>query len=615
MVLETLALQDSGAVEAEPGDMRQNVEPPTAKQSSRSGPVSPSNLAVAALALTTAACGGGGTSSGTPPGPGSTAQARKPQSDAEAAQFILRASLSVSTAEIANIKSVGFEPWLDAQIGAQIGQTGIAWLASRGFDQVTAANYFDNEYPGDYMIWNQLMTGSNGVRKRIALALSEYFVVSLTGLNFAWRSQAIAHYWDQLNARAFGNFRELLEDITLNPAMGYFLNTQGNRKEDTRTGRQPDENYAREVMQLFTIGLYQLNGDGTPKAGANGQPTETYTNDDVTNLARVFTGYDWDFTGNVDTLAVGSTTRKIPGTGYVTKAMTSDFTKWRSPPSSSQHSALAATFLGTSVPANTDATAALKIALDALFNHSNVGPFFARQMIQRLVTSNPSAAYVTRVANVFNNNGTGQRGDLRAVFKAILLDDEALAPATRTDPRFGKIREPMVRLVQWGRTFGALSTSGNWNIGNVSDSASRLGQSPLRSPSVFNFFRPGYVPSNTMASANGLVAPEFQLVNETSTSGYVNYMTTAIGSANGINNDVKAQYSAELAIAPDAAALVDHVSLLMAAAQLSDSTKAVIRQAVEDVVVTASSPDSEKLRRVYLAVLLVMASAEYLVQK
>ena len=201
------------------------------------------------------------------------------------------------------------------------------------------------------------------------------------------------------------------------------------------------------------------------------------------------------------------------------------------------------------------------------------------------------------------------------MFKAILLDNEAIGAASLTAPTFGKVREPILRLVQWARTFGAVSTSGNWRIGNLSDLATGLGQSALRSPSVFNFFRPGYVPANTAIATNALVAPEFQLVNETSTPGYVNYMTAAIGSTNGIGNDVKAAYTSELAIADNAAALLDRICLLLAANQISDSTKATIRAALDATTVTATSTTAEKQRRVYMAILLVMASPDYLVQK
>jgi uncharacterized protein (DUF1800 family) len=603
-------LDTEGATEvAVPSDAEFSASPAPSESSSLT-------YASPAAALLLAACGGGGgggDSGGAPAPP--VVVVPKPTSDAEAARFILQASLSVTPAEITNIRSIGFDPWLSAQMDAPIAQTGVAWLASRGYDQVTSANFFDNEFPGDYMIWNQLLTEANGVRKRVALALSEFFVVSLTGLDFSWRSQGIAYYWDRLNANAFGSFRALLEDITLNPAMGYYLSTRGNRKEDTRTGRVPDENYAREVMQLFTIGLAQLNLDGSLRRDTNGQPIETYTNSDVTNLARVFTGYDWDFTGNVRTPAVGDPGRLINGTGYVTRPMTIDPTKWERPSTTSQHSTLEATFLGTTIPANTEGTAALKTALDALFNHANVGPFFARQMIQRLVTSNPSPAYTERVARVFNNNGAGVRGDLRAVFKAILLDAEALGAASLTAPTFGKVREPIVRFVQWGRTFGATSTTGNWTIGSLGDPSSRLGQSPLRSPSVFNFFRPGYVPANTAIATNALVAPEFQLINETSTSGYVNFMASAIGSTNGVGNDVKAAYTNEIAIAHDSAALVDRLVLLMSANQISDTNKTAIRTALDATTVTQTSSNTDKLRRIYTAVTLVMAAPDYLVQK
>ncbi len=585
----------------------------TPDPSATSLPISMASVLPAAALL--AACGGGGGGGSTPTPPPVIVPVRKPQTDAEAVRFILQSGFAVKDGDVATLKTDGYDKWLSAQMDVPIAQTGVAWLASRGYDQVTADGFFDNEYPGDYMIWNQLMTPAGGVRKRIALALSEFFVVSLGGLDFSWRSQGLAHYWDQLNANAFGSFRKLLEDMSLNPAMGYYLSTRGNRKEDTRTGRVPDENYAREVMQLFTIGLYQLNNDGTLKVDAAGKPIETYNNTDVSNLARVFTGYDWDFTGNVRTVSTNDPNRRINAVTYTTLPMTADNTKWEFPRTTSEHSPLEKIFLGTTIPANTDAPTSLKTALDALFNHANVGPFFAKQMIQRLITSNPSAAYVNRVASVFNNNGAGVRGDLRAVFKAILLDEEALGAGGLTNATFGKVREPMIRLTQWAQTFGATSTSGNWKLGNLSEAARQIGQSPLRSPSVFNFFRPGYIPANTAIATNNLVAPEFQGVNETSTPGYVNFMTYAISSGDGIYGDVKAQYTSELAIAHDADALMNRLYLVLAADQISATTKATIRTAVDAITVVQTSTDAIKLRRIHTAILLIMASPDYLVQK
>jgi uncharacterized protein (DUF1800 family) len=580
-------------------------------------------LAVSALAT---ACGGGGggstvttgTGTVTPPTTGFNYPAAA--TDEEAVRFLLQAQFSASDADIAAVRGKGYAAWLAEQIATPASTTGVDWLNLRGYGVINSAtNYYDNTYPGDYMVWNQLMTSADAVRKRVALALSEYFVVSLSGLDFSWRSYAIAAWWDLLAANAFGNFRKLLEDVTLSPAMGYYLNTKGNLKENVATGRAPDENYGREVMQLFTLGLYLLNTDGTEKRDANGSKIETYTQSDITNIARVFTGWDFDQTQNVATVEPVSG-RTIPSTIYTRIPLRLN---------AANHSTLAATFLGTTVPANTDGVTALKTALDTLFNHPNVGPFFGKQMIQRLVTSNPSPAYVARVASAFNNNGSGVRGDLKAVFNAILLDDEARSPAGLSQPGFGKLREPMLRLVQWGRTFGITSARGSWKIGDLSDPATRMGQSPLRSPSVFNFFRPGYVPPSTALSATQTPAPEFQLVNESSVGGYLNAMQTTIRSgifvnapdvpqstSNATNGyDITAAYTAELALAADAVALVKRLNLLLCAGQMAAANQTLIVTALNATAVTASSTDSVKRDRVAAAVLLVMASSEYLIQK
>ena len=544
------------------------------------------------------------------------------RSDAEAARFLLQAQAYATTADIAAVRAGTFADWLSTQYGKAIGPTGWDWLNARGYATIdSTTRYFDNTYPGDYMIWNQLMTSPDALRKRCALALSEFFVVSLSGLDFAWRSHGIAAWWDLLVAHAFGNFRQLLEAVTLNPAMGYYLNTKGNLKENTATGRQPDENYAREVMQLFTIGLYQLNLDGTEKkrGGQEGGRIETYSQSDVTNLARVFTGYDVDMSQNVNTYDA-VLNRNIPNTTAARLPMVLN---------ASRHSTLAATFLGANVPANTPGAAALKTALDTLFNHPNVGPFFGRQMIQRLVTSNPSRAYVARVAAAFNNNGSGVRGDLKAVWSAILLDEEARSPAGLTQSSFGRLREPMLRLVQWGRTFGITSALGSWKIGDLSNTASQLGQSPLRSPSVFNFFRPGYVPPSTALATSKAVAPEFQIVNESTVGGYLNYLQGVVrnglyvnapdqpnaGSNASNGYDITAAYTGELALVSDATALVKRLSLLLCADQLAASTQTLIVNALNATPVTAASTDAVKRNRVAAAVLMVMASAEYLVQK
>lgn len=568
------------------------------------------------LALAVVACGGGGGSSGGAAGAGGAPAAPvilKPQSDQQAARFLLQTGVAASTAEIAELKAEGFAPWLDRQMAAAPASA-VSWLATRGFTQVDTNRWFDRTEPGDYMVWNQLMGGGPEIRARAALALSEFFVVSLDGVDFRWKSQGMARYWDILSENAFGNFRSLLEQVTLNPAMGQWLNTLGNRAADGR-GRVPDENYAREVMQLFTIGLYQLNADGTPRAGANGQPVETYSNTDVQELAKVFTGYDFDWTGTTRIPDPQNAGQFIDSVDYALKPMTADPTKWRSPRATGYHSTEAKSFLGTTIPAGTSAVESLRLGLDTLFNHPNVGPFFARQMIQRLVTSNPAPGYVQRVAAVFADNGKGVRGDLAAVFRAIWLDDEALAGASVTSNSFGKIREPILRLAQWARSFGASSKSGNWTLGSTADPANRLAQSPLRSASVFNFFRPGYVPANSSTALNSMVAPELQLVNESTAPAYVNFMQRVIAGQEGATNDLATPFTEELAIAHDAARLLDRLDLLLTAGQLSPESRGLIKGALDATVVSEASDAATKLRRVQTAVLLVMAAPEYLLQR
>jgi uncharacterized protein (DUF1800 family) len=516
------------------------------------------------------------------------------------------------------VRQSGPAGWLAWQFDAAQGPTGWDWLEARGYGQLESHFYYRNTYPADFMLWSQLMGAPDAVRQRMALALSEFFVVSLESSGFNWRSHAFAHYWDTLATLAFGNFRQLLEAVTLHPAMGFYLSTKGNQKENATTGRLPDENFAREVMQLFTIGLYEINLDGTNRLDASGKPMETYTQSDVSNLARVFTGYDFDRSDGVR-LDVPGQTATIETRDFACKPMAFN---------ASRHSTLAATFLGVTIPAGTPGPEALQTALDTLFNHANTAPFFARQMIQRLVASNPSPAYVGRVAARFVNNGEGVRGDLRAVWAAILLDEEARGAATLTDPRAGKLREPMLRLIQWARTFGATSAAGSWKILNTSNPATQLGQSPLRAPSVFNFFRPGFVPPNTVMAAAQASAPEFQLVNETTVSGYLNFMQSLIrngiacarpdlpqAASSGYLFDVKASYADELPLATDAVVLVAHLGLVLCAGQLSAATQTLIVSVLDAKPLSAASGDEARLDRIAAAVLMVMASADYLIQK
>jgi uncharacterized protein (DUF1800 family) len=587
---------------------RREQEPQTTNAGQRGHTAAIPALAIGAASALVAACGGGEGSADAGLPFVDTAGYAHPAAtaDADAARFLQQATFSSTPSEIADLRSGTYGNWLARQYGSFPGPTGWDWLETQGYGKVDSNNYFYSSSPADYMIWNQLLTGPDAMRRRVALALSEFFVVSMNSLDITWRSHAMAHYWDMLVRNAFGNFRTLLKDVTLHPVMGYFLNTKGNLKEDTKKGRVPDENYGREVMQLFSIGLYALNLDGSVKTNGNNQRIESYTQDDVTNIARVFTGYDFDKSDGKVATSDGGT---IDAKGIASRPMSFD---------ASKHSTLEATFLGTTIPAGTPGPQALDMALDTLFNHPNVGPFFARQMIQRLVTSEPSPGYVARVATKFNNNGSGVRGDLRAVWAAILLDDEARGPQSLTDTGFGKLREPMLRLAHWARTFGLDSVAGTWKVGDLGSADSRLGQSPLRSPSVFNFFRPGYVPPGTQLSASEATAPEFQLVSEISVGAYLNFMQTTIERGVNGSSDLKAGYARELALASDATALVNHLSLVLCADQLSPATKTTMVNALNATSITSSNANTAntlRLNRVYAAVLMVMASAEYLIQK
>jgi uncharacterized protein (DUF1800 family) len=565
--------------------------------------IHPAAVAIASASLLLSACGGGGGGSsggsggGVSPPPPPVAQVTASQ----AARFLLQAQFSASESDVTNVQSLGISGWLDARMAEAPGPTGVAWLDSRGHNAITSEQTYFNPVFGDWMIWNQVLTSPDQLRKRIALAFSEHFVVSLNPIDGFYPPYCIAAYWDILAKNAFGNFRTLLEDVTLSVAMGMYLNTLGNEKENAQ-GRQPDENYAREVMQLFTLGLYQLNNDGSIKTDpVSGAKLETYTQSDVTNLARVFTGYDRDLTGVTTTPNPAGLGYPIPNTRYVTNPMKL---------TASKHSMLAVNFLGTSIPANTEGTAALKTALDALFNHPNVGPFFARAMIQRLVTSNPSAAYINRVASAFNNNGSGVRGDLKAFWKALFTDPEALTVPTADTA--GKLREPMIRFVQLLRTAGFASWSGKYEIYDLTNPDFGLGQSPLRSGSVFNFFRPGYVPPNTTLADRNAVAPEFQLVNESSIASYLNFTLHVM--KNGYA-DIDLNYTRPLTMVADTTALVNWLNLYMAGDQLSPATVSLIKTALDSVPVSATSTDAQKIDRMWSAFLLVIASPEYLIQK
>ena len=462
--------------------------------------------AVAATTVSITACGGG---SSPAPAPAPAPPSAGPTAD-EAARFLTQATFGPTDSDIARVQSVGYAAWLDEQF-ALPATSHLPYVQANFTPGANTANF---NFMQD-SFWQQAIPAPDQLRQRVKFALSELVVVSGGDNTIAAYSDGLANYADLLGQHAFGNYRQLIEAVATSPMMGIYLSHLGNKKADPVTGAVPDENFAREVTQLFTIGLYQLNLDGTPVL-VNNAPVETYTNADISGLARVFTGWGW--------AATGTSNAEFRGTVVTDPQRTVKPMKMYP----NYHETGAKTFLGTTIPAGTSGEQSLALALDRLFNHQNLCPFIGRQLIQRLVTSNPSAAYTGRVAAACVNNGQGVRGDMKAMLRAILLDTEARDASKIADPQFGKVREPVVRLANWARCFKATSASGNWTIRNLDSAATSLGQQPWRSPSVFNFFRPGYVPPNTAIAAAGLVAPEFQLIGETSVAGYTNYMQSVV---------------------------------------------------------------------------------------
>ena len=541
-----------------------------------------------ALGASLAACGGGGGGSAVPsPAPG---PAPATPTLAEASRFLAQASMGANRAQIAQVQALGYAGWLDAQFALPASTSRWDLLVANGFGDISNKN---SQAGFDAVAWRKLLSAPDTLRQRITLALSEIFVVSIDGLvGGGWRQFAAASYLDLLESNAFASHRALLQQISLSAPMGMYLSFRASAKANLASGALPDENYARELMQLFTIGLQQLNPDGTPQL-ANGLPSATYQPPDITGLARVFTGWDFDLAGLTGAAATA----------------TPDFLRRPMAQVASRYETGAKTFLGSTIPAGIDATQGLTLALDAILAHPNVGPFFSRQLIQRLVTSNPSPAYVARVAGVFNDDGSGAKGNLRAVVRALLLDDEARGAAPAAGPAFGKLREPMLRFAAWARAYGVTSPSGAWAVGNTADPSTRLAQSPLRSPSVFNFFRPGYVPPNTSIGSAALVAPEFQITNESSVVGVINFMQRAVA---GTVGDLTPDYSSLLLLADDTAALIAEINLVLAANQLSAATISSLAKAVATM---PGGADALRRSRINAALVLVLAAPEFIVQK
>lgn len=558
------------------------------------------NVAAAILLIS---CGGGGSSSspstpvssGPPPAPASKPYTHL-ETREEAARFLIQAGFGGTDADIDALVGTDAADWIVAEMRKP---------ATNMLPLMQARYATREETDGNHsrLIWQTLLTADDELRQRMMFALSQIFVISTD--SFFDQGFGTAYYTDLLTNQAFGNYRTLLEDVTYSPAMSRYLTYYRNRKGDPRSGRMPDENYAREILQLFSIGLVELEMDGTPKPGA----PETYDNEDITGLARVFTGLSGQ------------------GGSFRWQDQAEDYRYRPLQMFDDQHSTLEKSFLGITIPENTAGTETITRALDVIAEHPNVAPFISRQLIQRFTSSSPSPEYVRRVADVFEAGsyrapngqafGIGRRGDLSAVIAAILLD-----PSVHDDiqePNEGKLREPVLKFIQYAKAFDLsnINVWEEWRLSNTNKTDTGLSQHPLRSPSVFNFYRPGFIAPGTDTGEAGLSAPELQIVNEGASLGFINFISHYImRPVDDPENypHFTPDFRTEMALASDVEALVEHLNVKLTAGQLSDSEKADITDVVSTITIDGDDADFESRKRVQTAILMIMASGAYAVQ-
>ncbi|MCC6592454.1 MAG: DUF1800 domain-containing protein [Xanthomonadales bacterium] len=583
-----------------------------------------------------------------------------PFNDEDAARFLAQSTFGPTDADIARLRQLRYAAWLDEQFNAA------------ATSQMAYYNWVDDvldENTGTTTLregWflaalggpdpqNNLIIHRDQLRQRVAFALSEIFVVSDQNALLSQFPNGLSWYYDVLVNNAFGNFRTLLEQVTLSPAMGVYLNMLGNPRANLAQNVHPDENYAREVNQLFSIGLVMLNADGSPQLNG-GQPVPTYQQAVVKHFAHVFTGWNWSDCDSGNFLDCGPDWT----TGANFETPMAAFPDWHDNGTQAGNDIPVKQLLSYPGAVNGGVLAAggtpqsdLAFALDNIFRHPNVGPYIGKQLIQRLVTSNPSPAYVARITAVFNDDGSPAhvRGNLKEVVRAILLDPEARYGHLRQPETFGKLREPLLRLTHFWRAMGARHHCGRtYSVGGVtyhyqnqpyryagyvtawgtSDSiyGSGVAQAPLNAFSVFNFFQPDYAPPGEVAAA-GLVAPEFQLHTDTLVANSTN---STAGKSFGLDiaiacdpdediGDVKIDRAQDAALAGNAnggpgdppTRLIDAYNLRFLSGQMTPFMRQTLLTALNPVS-SADGPDW-RFQRIHRALLLIQTSAEYMVQK
>lgn len=508
----------------------------------------------------------------------------KTASSVDAARLLTQATFGATHADLAAATNhSSLAAWVDEQM---------ALPATLQLPRVQAFGNASLRPPRHYVWWETAVGAEDQLRQRVAFALSEIFVVSDIDYTLGNTQHGVVNYYDMLTMSAFGNFREMLESITLSPVMGIYLSMVRNEKADPINNIRPDENYAREVMQLFTIGLYELNAGGTPIPIGN--PTPAYTQSNVEEYARVFTG--WNFADSSEWQSTNLTQNSKIAPMVPLEAF---------------HDSGSKQLLGGVVaPAGLSAREDMELALDSLFNHPNVGPFIGKSLIQRLVTSNPTEQYVARVAAVFNDNGAGVRGDMGAMIKAILLDNEARQALASADSKmvqnYGKLKEPLLKATHILRAFNATpgkKADSNFHLfSKTSDAVDDLfGQAVLSSSSVFNFFSPGFRSSFGLSGneQSPLLAPELQILTESLLSAASNDLHSLLYDSNnhsdGNGRAAMLNIDAPIAILRKGRNVyLEHMDLLLMSGGMSENMASVLAEYIDESVSDIGLPESER---------------------
>lgn len=543
------------------------------------------------------------------------------QSSEAAARFLTQTTFGPTQDSIDSFEFGQYENWLNDQFALPIEShlTKLRTLDTKMCGGMDPDYDETNNRPARHHIWwDAALNSPDQLRQRIAFALSQIFVVSETG-GLSQFQFGLADYYDVLLNNSFGNFRDLLKEVTLHPMMGEWLSHLKNHREDPTQNIHPDENFAREILQLFSVGLYKLNQDGSLQLDFANKPIPTYGQEEVKQFARVFTGWFYD---DIDSWWQRGATTKPMVSSVPTDNAAADF----------HETGMKVLLNGELITAGQTPEQDIDDAIDNIFNHENVAPFISKQLIQRLVTSNPSPVYISDVAAAFINNGNNVRGDMKTVIRAILLHSEARG--VPLDPQsFGKLREPLLRFSHLWRAFGIVTRQlegplwppedtcgrGNYDFLKVwwglSNFRGVTGQGPLDAPSVFNFYSPFFSPQGPIGDA-GKVAPEFQIATENKsvqTANALNWTIQRSEQSNDNNSPSVLDLDDEINWANDHEQMMDKLNLLLLNGEMSSQLRSIILTHLNDAPFPAGSAGLRP--KLEDAIMLIVNSHEYMVQK